>query len=709
MSGIPRSVTGSAPVPKVASVAETMGTQTKAASDAPASASAPTPTPAPADKIRPREFASLVARALSVSYRARGRASAVVSVLGFGLALLPMLISLALRAFTDEVQALFEGRTTFEAALALFALMAVLYVAQLLYTCVRSYFTEADTERVMRYIKESILRTTCTVRMRYIDNSDDFAEKIAFADAHAGEQVARSMQAVATWLQNLVTFVALAVVLAGINPWIVVVIVVTCAPSIFITYRQEREKYQQYRAWSRDTAFIQMYYQDCTRFQCLQELKFQRVFDYIKERKWRPSVDAFVAVDNALKRRHTVENCLADLFSGSVYLMILCIVAYEIYLNPAVGLGAFTLVVSVAGQMQSLTSQLFFGATQFAANARYMKDFFDLENLEYEDAGEGKRAQASASGTHAEAGAEAKTGSQSRVEAEAEGEARANMEPAAQAHASACAASSAPANTSRPRADIVFHDVAFSYPNCTAQALRGVSVTICEGERVAIVGRNGSGKSTFVNLLCGLYEPTRGSVTVGGIDAGAHPHEVRRLLSAVFQDFGRYEDSIRFNITISDTARVATDAQIMDLAEKADAAGFIGARSQGLDDVVGSYAEGGNNLSGGQWQRIAITRAAYRADARIMLLDEPTSALDPLAEAHLYRNFADLVEDRTAILISHRLGIASIVDRVLVFDGGRIVEDGTHDELMAKDGLYAELYRSQAQWYQDGSAVRSAE
>ena len=115
--------------------------------------------------------------------------------------------------------------------------------------------------------------------------------------------------------------------------------------------------------------------------------------------------------------------------------------------------------------------------------------------------------------------------------------------------------------------------------------------------------------------------------------------------------------------------------------------------------MVGSYAEGGNNLSGGQWQRIAIARAAWREDARIMLLDEPTSALDPAAEALVYRNFAQLVHDRSAILISHRLGVASVVDRILVFEDGRIVEDGSLEELLAADGVFAELYRAQARWY----------
>ena len=120
----------------------------------------------------------------------------------------------------------------------------------------------------------------------------------------------------------------------------------------------------------------------------------------------------------------------------------------------------------------------------------------------------------------------------------------------------------------------------------------------------------------------------------------------------------------------------------------------------GLSELVGSFSDKANNLSGGQWQKISLARAAYKQNAQIMILDEPTSALDPMAEAQLYRDFTSLTGDKTTILISHRLGITSIVNRILVFDAGQIVEDGTHDELMQKNGLYAQMYRAQAQWYQ---------
>lgn len=636
--------------------------------------------------MRPGEFFRLAGRALKTSYRARGTASTLVSVAGFALALLPTFVSAALRDFTDAVQGVYTGEVALDRAFVLLAVLVALYIGKQLYDAARSYFASADAERTMRYIKEVILRTTCDVKMKYIDNSDDFAEKVAFADSHAGLQVAGSMQEVATQLQNVVAFSGLAFVMASVSPWIIPVVIVTCLPSVILAYRQERETYALNKSWARRSAFIQMYYQDCTRFQCLQETRFLRILPYIRDRKWRRSVDEYVAANNALVLRHTLANCAADVFRGSVYLIVLVLVAAKIYEDPAVGLGAFTLAVSAAGQMQAIVSQMFFGTARFVAHVSYMKDFFDLEKLEREGGEEG--------GARDVLGPGGDVARRGELAAAFEGDI---VRDAVAAASEGDSPRKAPA-TSEP-ADIRFEHVTFFYPGSSRAALKDVSVTIREGEKVAIVGRNGSGKSTFVNLLCGLYEPQQGSVSIAGKEASSDPFAVRKNLSAVFQNFGRYEDTIRFNVTISDAQRMPDDGRIMGLLEKAGAADFVRARKRGLDEVIGSYAEGGNNLSGGQWQRVAIARAAYRSDARIMLLDEPTSALDPMAEATIYRNFAELVGERTALLISHRLGIASVVDRVLVFDGGCIVEDGSPDELLASGGLCAKLYESQAQWY----------
>lgn len=636
--------------------------------------------------MRPDEFFRLAGRALKTSYRARGTASTLVSVAGFALALLPTFVSAALRDFTDAVQGVYTGEVALDRAFVLLAVLVALYIGKQLYDAARSYFASADAERTMRYIKEVILRITCDVKMKYIDNSDDFAEKVAFADSHAGLQVAGSMQEVATQLQNVVAFSGLAFVMASVSPWIIPVVIVTCLPSVILAYRQERETYALNKSWARRSAFIQMYYQDCTRFQCLQETRFLRILPYIRDRKWRRSVDEYVAANNALVLRHTLANCAADVFRGSVYLIVLVLVAAKIYEDPAVGLGAFTLAVSAAGQMQAIVSQMFFGTARFVAHVSYMKDFFDLEKLEREGGEEGGARDVLGPGGDVARRGELAAAFEDDIVRDAVAAASEGDSPR-----------KAPA-TSEP-ADIRFEHVTFFYPGSSRAALKDVSVTIREGEKVAIVGRNGSGKSTFVNLLCGLYEPQQGSVSIAGKEASSDPFAVRKNLSAVFQNFGRYEDTIRFNVTISDAQRMPDDGRIMGLLEKAGAADFVRARKRGLDEVIGSYAEGGNNLSGGQWQRVAIARAAYRSDARIMLLDEPTSALDPMAEATIYRNFAELVGERTALLISHRLGIASVVDRVLVFDGGCIVEDGSPDELLASGGLCAKLYESQAQWY----------
>lgn len=661
----------------------------------------PASTPAPERddaRIAPRAFFALVGRSLVVSYRARGAASCVVSAVGFAFALAPSVLARLMGVFTDSVQGVFEGTTSAGSAFLVLAALMGVYVAQLGYTCLRSYFEQADSERMMRYIRKRTLSITCRVRMRHIDNEGGFAERAAFVDTAAGLQAASSMQQVALWMQNAVAFGALATVLAGVDPWMIAIVVVTALPSVALAYAQERERYRLSRSLARTSAFAQMYYQDATRFQTLQEVRFNRIFPYVKARKWQPSVDEVILRDGSMKRRHAVANACADLLAGSVYVLVLALAAAKIYENPALGLGVFTLTLSGAAQMQALVSQLFGGVTAFVASAPYIQDFFSLEDFEHEPstpAQDRGRAGGGGTGTPAGSGApSAPAGSGIFASTSVPAGGGTGTSTNAPAGGSILADPSAPAP-----ADIVFEDVRFAYPGASDEALRGVSVTIREGERVAIVGRNGSGKSTFVNLLCGFYAPNAGKVTVSGRCPSEDPVSVRADLSAVFQDFARYEDTIRENIAISAPGRTRDDAAMTALAAKTGAAGMIAAREKGLDDVVGSYSEGGNNLSGGQWQRIAITRAAWRDQARIMLLDEPTSALDPMAEAEVYRNFSDIVEGRTALLISHRLGIASQVSRVLVFDEGRIVEDGSPEELLAANGLFAKLYRSQAQWY----------
>ncbi|OUM95135.1 MAG: hypothetical protein A9Z00_11010 [Thermobacillus sp. ZCTH02-B1] len=216
---------------------------------------------------------------------------------------------------------------------------------------------------------------------------------------------------------------------------------------------------------------------------------------------------------------------------------------------------------------------------------------------------------------------------------------------------------------------------------------------------MSIVGENGAGKSTLIKLLLGLYTPDRGEIRIGGRNLADFPPHVRaKLFGTVFQDFPRYSITLRENIGIGDIDALGDEEQIRRAARKGKVDAFADGLVHGYDTLLGRDFEGGVDISGGQWQRIAIARAMM-GDKPILILDEPTSQLDPIAEAELYREFAAMVEDRTAIMITHRLGSTRITDRIFVIDGGRIAEEGTHGELMRAGGIYARMFNAQKQWY----------
>jgi putative ABC transport system ATP-binding protein/ATP-binding cassette subfamily B protein len=227
-----------------------------------------------------------------------------------------------------------------------------------------------------------------------------------------------------------------------------------------------------------------------------------------------------------------------------------------------------------------------------------------------------------------------------------------------------------------------------------------VTFRVEPGELIALVGENGAGKSTLVKLLMGLYPPTEGSVQVDGT-APASPEgaPVQPRMASVFQDFARYSIAAGENVGVGEVPAVTDMARIEVAAAGSGASAVIESLPHGYDTILGKQWAGGEELSGGQWQKVAIARGYMRL-ASLLVLDEPTAALDPLAELEVFRRFQALVKGRTAFLISHRLGAARLADRVFVLKEGRLVEAGSHDELMARNGEYAALFRAQAGWYQ---------
>ncbi len=589
------------------------------------------------------EMLHILWRALKTSLKIKTPLSLIISFLGFGVAFIPAFVSYILKLFTNEIHTMSSGGSyDIKHVLWLFFFMIILHVIQVVFNFLRGYTLICDSISTRKYLIKKTIDCSCSIKYKYIENYDNYTQRISFLNSYAGVRVANSVQLIISLLSEIITFVSITYMLCSVNIWIVLIMLITSIPAAVLSYMQKDESYKHNVKWMTEGALFIHYYMIMAKSNPTNEVRHYRLYDHLKA-CWKSMAESYLEKKNALTAKHVKYNSVADILRNIVYIAVLILTVGEIYKNPAIGLGTFTLVMSLSKQFQSITSILLIKAAQIYSDTNYMKDFFEFDNLEREN-----------------------------IDRDA---------------------------VPYENCNISFENVDFTYPESEHKILKNVSVNIKKGEKIAIVGENGSGKTTFVNLLCGMYSPDSGKIKIDDTDIFGNITATRRTISAIFQDFGKYDTTIKQNITVSNPEKESSDEEIMAIAERVGIAEYIKTQPNGLDEEIGAFSLKGNNLSGGQWQKVALARALYRDNANIMILDEPTAALDPIAETDLYRRFADLTADKTTILISHRLGITSLVDRILVFHDGEIVEDGSHKELLSKHGYYYKMYSAQAQWY----------
>lgn len=244
---------------------------------------------------------------------------------------------------------------------------------------------------------------------------------------------------------------------------------------------------------------------------------------------------------------------------------------------------------------------------------------------------------------------------------------------------------------------VKFSNVSFSYPSSQKNNISDICLEIEKGDKVALIGHNGSGKTTLVNLMMGLYQSYEGKIYVNDLELSGNKYvnEYQTKLACVFQDFNRYELSIRENVAIANVSEIDKDEKVRDVLRKMKLEKLS---MKDLDSMLSPFYEGGIDLSGGEWQKVALARANFR-DAELIMFDEPTAALDPESEIKFYNNVLDLVDNKTFVIVSHRMAVTKYCNKIFVMENGNIVEGGSHDELLAKRGIYYNMYRQQINTY----------
>jgi ATP-binding cassette subfamily B protein len=494
-------------------------------------------------------------------------------------------------------------------------------------------------------VNEMILEKALTLDLRHFEDSE-FYDKLTRARREASSRplslVVRSFGLV----QNAIALLSFGTLLVQFSPWAVAVLLLAGLPSFVAEAKFSGDAFRLFR-WRSPETRMQMYLETVlAREDHAKEVKLYELGPRLLQR-YREIFRKVFREDRALTiRRDTWGFFLGLLSTGAFYAAYAWVAVSAV--RGDITLGEMTMYVLLFRQGQAAVS-----ASLSAMGGMYEDNLYLSTLYEYLDT------------------------------------------PVSPATGTATAGAT-------PGAGLRFERVCFTYPGAAAPAVRDISFALRPGESLALVGENGAGKTTLIKLLTRLYTPDSGRITLDGTDlADWQPAALRRRTGVIFQDFARYQLTVGENIGVGDVAHFDDEARWREAAALGMAAPFIEELPAGYSTQLGKWFRDGRELSGGQWQKVALSRAFMRRDADILVLDEPTAAMDARAEAQVFEQFQQLARDRMVILISHRFSTVRRADQILVVEDGQVVERGSHDALMQLGGQYAALFALQARGYRE--------